>query len=80
MPLHKTLYAYALTILRDESDAQDCIQDAFTRLWENRNRLGKIDNIGAYAMVTVKNIALTMLSFTLLGDGLRDALDPKLRK
>ena len=25
-------------------------------------------------------IALTMLSFTLLGDGLRDALDPKQRK
>ncbi len=25
-------------------------------------------------------IALTMLSFTLIGDGLRDALDPKLRK
>lgn len=25
-------------------------------------------------------IALTMLSFTLLGDGLRDALDPKLRQ
>ena len=25
-------------------------------------------------------IALTMLSFTLLGDGLRAALDPKLRK
>lgn len=25
-------------------------------------------------------IALTMLSFTLMGDGLRDALDPKLRK
>ena len=25
-------------------------------------------------------IALTMLSFTLMGDGLRDALDPKLRR
>ena len=25
-------------------------------------------------------IALTMLAFTLLGDGLRDALDPKLRR
>jgi oligopeptide transport system permease protein len=25
-------------------------------------------------------IALTMLSFTLLGDGLRDALDPKFRR
>ena len=62
MPLHKTLYAYALTILRDESEAQDCIQEAFTRLWENRNRLEKIDNISAYATVTVKNIALTMAS------------------
>jgi oligopeptide transport system permease protein len=25
-------------------------------------------------------IALTMLAFTLLGDGLRDALDPKFRR
>ena len=25
-------------------------------------------------------IALTMLSFTLFGDGLRDALDPKMRR
>lgn len=62
MPLHKTLYAYALTILRNESDAEDCIQEAFTRLWENRGRLSEIENVAGYATVTVKNIALSMVS------------------
>lgn len=62
MPLHKLLYAYALTILHDESDAEDCIQEAMTRLWENRDRLDKVDNVSAYATVTVRNIALTMSS------------------
>jgi len=62
MPLHKTLYAYALTILRNESDADDCIQEAFTRLWENRGRLSEIENVAGYATVTVKNIALSMVS------------------
>lgn len=60
MPLHKTLYAYALSILRNESDAADCLQDTFTRLWENRRRLSEIDNVKAYAIVTIKNIAVSM--------------------
>ena len=80
MPLHKTLYAYALTILKDESDAQDCIQEAFTRLWENRHRLENIDNVSAYATVTVKNIALPMVSrsrnsFSPFGDDPPDIAD-----
>lgn len=60
MPLHKTLYAFALSILHDEHDAADCLQDTFTRLWENRHRLADVGNVRAYAIVTVKNIALTM--------------------
>lgn len=60
MPLNKTLYAYALAILRDESDAADCLQDTFTKLWENRRRLDQIDNLKAYAIVTIKNIAVSM--------------------
>lgn len=60
MPLHKTLYAYAFAILRDENDAADCLQESFTRLWENRSRLATIENVEAYATVTVRNIALTM--------------------
>ncbi len=64
MPLHTTLYAYALTILRDESDAADCMQEALTKLWENRNRLSEIDNVKAYAIVTVRNIAVSMAAKT----------------
>lgn len=62
MPLHKTLYSYAFSILRDENDAADCLQESFTKLWENRSRLEKIENVGAYATTTVRNIALTMLT------------------
>lgn len=60
MPLHKTLYAFALSILHDEHDAADCLQETFTRLWENRHRLADVGNVRAYAIVTVKNIAISM--------------------
>lgn len=60
MPLHKTLYAFALSILHDEHDAEDCLQEAFTRLWKNRQRLADVGNVKAYAIVTVKNIAVSM--------------------
>ena len=81
MPLHKTLFAYALAILRDESDAADCLQDALTRLWENRSRLEEIDNIAAYATVTVRHIALSMASrsrsnISPFGDDPPDIADP----
>lgn len=62
MPHHRTLYAYALSILRDESDAADCLQEALTRLWENRRRVASVDNVKAYAIVTVRNIAISMAS------------------
>ncbi len=81
MPLYKTLYAYALTILHDESDAADCLQDSLTRLWENRQRLTQVSNIKAYAIVTVKNIAITMAGkssqkASLLDDEPPDISDP----
>lgn len=62
MPLHKYLFAYALSILSDESDAADCIQEALTKLWENRSRLEQLENVEAYATVTVRNIAVSTLS------------------
>lgn len=64
MPLHTSLYACALAILRDEGDTADCLQEAFTRLWETRSRLTEIDNVAAYATVTVRHIALSMASRT----------------
>ncbi len=62
MPLHKRLFAYALSILGDESDAADCLQEAFIKLWEHRQRIAQIDNVEAYALITVRNIAVNNLS------------------
>ncbi len=58
MPIHKRLFAYALSIIGDESDAADCLQEALARLWEHRSRMDHIDNIEAYAVTTVRNIAV----------------------
>ena len=62
MPLHKRLFAYALSILGDESDAADCMQETMTKLWEHRSKIEKIDNIEAYALTTVRNLAVNAIS------------------
>lgn len=62
MPLQRRLYAYALSILEDESDAADCIQEVYTKLWEQRARIARVENVEAYALVTVKNMALNIVT------------------
>lgn len=62
MPLYKQMYACAFVILRDENDAADCLQDSFTKLWETRQRLKELSNPSGYAMTTVRNTALNMVS------------------
>lgn len=61
LPLHKMLYGLALTILRDGNEAEDCVQEAYARLWSKRPSLSGVTNHKAYASVTVRNIALAML-------------------
>lgn len=61
MPLYNDLYGYALHILRNETESSDCLQDAFCKLWEHRDRLASIDNIRAYCIVTVKRTALDFI-------------------
>ncbi|MBD5299218.1 MAG: sigma-70 family RNA polymerase sigma factor [Bacteroides sp.] len=62
LPLHRRLFAYALVILGDEDEAADCIQEAFTRLWEARDRLDDVGDLFGYAKVAVRNTALSMLT------------------
>lgn len=61
MPLYEKMYGYALAILRNENDAADCMQDSFTKLWENRQRLKMIENQAAYCLITIKRTALDQL-------------------
>lgn len=61
LPHHRSLFGLALTILQDEREAADCVQDAFTRLWEKRRELTGVENHKAYAVATVRNLALSVL-------------------
>lgn len=61
MPLYRDLYAYSLAVLGNESDACDCVQETYTKLWECRQRLTGMENPQAYCVVTARRMAIDML-------------------
>ncbi len=60
-PLHSRMYASALTLLRDEEAAADCVQDTLLRLWESRDRFAEIEKPQAYCLMAVRRMALDSL-------------------
>lgn len=51
----KGLHAYACTILRDEDDAEEVVQNVFYKLWEKKERLKELDSVAAYLYRAVYN-------------------------
>ncbi|MCB0700218.1 MAG: RNA polymerase sigma-70 factor [Chitinophagaceae bacterium] len=51
----KGLHAYACSILRDEDDAEEMVQNVFYKLWEKKERLNELDSIPAYLYRAVYN-------------------------
>lgn len=60
-PLWSKLYGYAMTILREPSDVEDCLQEVCVKLWQMRQRLGEMENPEGYCVVAVKRSALDAL-------------------
>ena len=61
LSLHPRLYRVAFTILKNEDDAADVLQDAYCKLWDNRERLGAVDHPGAFCVTMVKRLCLDLL-------------------
>ena len=61
LPLGEGMYRIALHYLEDSSDAQDVVQDVFTKLWHSREKLDGIKNPEAYSYTLVKNICIDKL-------------------
>ena len=55
----QALFKYGLTITPDEDLIQDCIQDIFLYMYENRKKLGPVRNIRLYLISALKNEILT---------------------
>ena len=49
------LFLYGLTFTKDTEFLKDCIQDVFTRIYQNRRHLGQTDNIRLYLLTALKN-------------------------
>lgn len=61
IPLKNKLFRFARRLVKNTQEAEDIVQDAFVKLWSNRQKLGEYRSIEAFAMVVIKNICLDQL-------------------
>ncbi|MDR2954953.1 MAG: sigma-70 family RNA polymerase sigma factor [Prevotella sp.] len=61
MPFRQKMQYQARNMLRDETEAEDAVQEAFLKLWSARHQLGNHPNVGGFAMQTLKNICIDKL-------------------
>lgn len=58
---YKNLHAYALTMVKDEDQAEECVQQVFYKLWERSESLSFSGSIAAYLYRAVHNESLNYL-------------------
>lgn len=58
---YKNLHAYALTILKDEANAEEMVQQVFFKLWDRADHLNLSGSIAAYLYRAVHNECLNYI-------------------
>lgn len=61
LTLSDKLYRFAKSILRNDNDAMDAVQDLNLKMWEKRGSLDDVENIPAYTMRAMRNLCLDIL-------------------
>ena len=57
----KRLHAYAFTILRDEEEAEEMVQQVFFKLWERNENLSLTGSVSSYLYRAVHNESLNYI-------------------
>lgn len=57
---HK-VYSTALFLTKSETDAEEIVQDVFSRIWKYRRRLPEVKNFSAWIITVTRNRSLTVL-------------------
>jgi RNA polymerase sigma factor (sigma-70 family) len=70
------LYAYGLRFTSDSEIIKDCIQDIFTQLYKDRNRLTAPDNVKVYLLVSLKNNLIRALDRASVYDSIQPETTP----
>lgn len=58
------MYRFALSLLKNESDAMDVTQEVLLSLWKRRSTLVKLTHVKAFIMKSIKNKCLDLLRFS----------------
>ncbi|HBG42551.1 MAG TPA: RNA polymerase subunit sigma-70 [Porphyromonadaceae bacterium] len=61
LPLSNQFYRLALSIVKEQTEAEDIVQDVLLKLWNKRNEWDTIENLEAYCFRSIKNLALDRL-------------------
>ncbi|MDR1525484.1 MAG: sigma-70 family RNA polymerase sigma factor [Tannerella sp.] len=59
--LHPKLYRIACAIIKNVEDAEDIVQDAYCKLWDDREKLAGIHKPEAYCVTLIKHLCLDFL-------------------
>lgn len=59
---HPKVYAFALGLLKNETDAEDVAQLVFIKLWTNHSRLSSVENLDSYIFTIAKNTVLSQIA------------------
>ena len=62
LPLKDKFFRLAYSIVRDQAEAEDIVQDVLLKLWNKRDEWDYIENLGAYSFRIAKNTALDRLA------------------
>jgi len=70
---HK-MYRFAVSLMKDQEEAKDIVQEVLLKLWENRRELEQINNVEAWCMTLIRNKSLDALKRS--GKKLNDSFHP----
>ncbi len=56
------LQQFANSIIKNHELAEEIVSDVFIKIWQNRAKLGKIENFRLYLYISTKNTSLNYLS------------------
>lgn len=58
---HALLTRFAFSFVKDQDQADNLVQEVLIKLWEKRESLTNIDNLGAYLMTMVRNQSIDLI-------------------
>ena len=61
IPIRDKLFRLAKTMLQNNEDAEDALQEVYMKLWKNNEIIGDLKSPEAYAMKIMKNFCLDKL-------------------